>query len=110
MAGGAIAFVPSASAPSAAEAPSIVSNIPAGYRDWRLISTAHEEANTIFPGYTATKFASHIRDVDLRAQLEKSGEAFAMSPEAVAAAIAHAIDQPDGVNVGEIVLRSTVQP
>jgi NADP-dependent 3-hydroxy acid dehydrogenase YdfG len=67
-------------------------------------------ATTIFPGYTATRFASHIRDVDLRAQLEKSGEAFAMSPEAVAAAIAHAIDQPDGVNVGEIVLRSTAQP
>jgi len=67
-------------------------------------------ATTIFPGYTATRFASHIRDVDLRAQLEKSGEAFAMPPEAVAAAIAHAIDQPDGVNVGEIVLRSTAQP
>jgi NADP-dependent 3-hydroxy acid dehydrogenase YdfG len=32
---------------------------------------------------------------------EKSGEAFAMAPGAVAAAIAHAIDQPDGVNVGE---------
>src|SRR5881392_1896178 len=46
MAGGAIAFVPSASAPSAAEASSIVvTKTPAGYRDWRLISVAHEEAN-----------------------------------------------------------------
>jgi len=67
-------------------------------------------ATTIFPGYTATNFASHVRDKDLRAQLEKSGEALAMPPEAVAAAIAHAIDQPDGVNVGEIVMRSTAQP
>jgi NADP-dependent 3-hydroxy acid dehydrogenase YdfG len=67
-------------------------------------------ATTIFPGYTATNFSSHVRDEDLRAQLEKSGEAFAMPPEAVAAAIAHAIDQPDGVNVGEIVMRSTAQP
>ena len=46
MAGGAIAFVTSASAPSAAEASSIVvTKIPAGYRDWKLISVAHEEAN-----------------------------------------------------------------
>jgi NADP-dependent 3-hydroxy acid dehydrogenase YdfG len=67
-------------------------------------------AAIIFPGYTATNFASHVRDKDLRAQLEKSGEALAMPPEAVAAAIAHAIDQPDGVNVGEIVMRSTAQP
>jgi NADP-dependent 3-hydroxy acid dehydrogenase YdfG len=67
-------------------------------------------ATTIFPGYTATNFASHVRDEDLRVQLEKSGEAFAMAPGAVAAAIAHAIDQPDGVNVGEIVMRSTAQP
>jgi NADP-dependent 3-hydroxy acid dehydrogenase YdfG len=67
-------------------------------------------ATTIFPGYTATNFASHVRDEDVRARLEKAGEAFAMPPEAVAAAIAHAIDQPDGVNVGEIVIRSTAQP
>src|SRR5580765_3199755 len=46
MAGGAIAFLPSASAPSAAEASSnVVTTIPAGYRDWKLISVAHEEAN-----------------------------------------------------------------
>ena len=67
-------------------------------------------ATTIFPGYTATNFANHVRDAGLRAQLEKSGEAFAMPSETVAAAIAYAIDQPDGVNIGEIVLRSTAQP
>jgi len=79
------------------------------------MSTRHEIAGelrvtTIFPGYTATNFASRVRKEDLRAQLEKSGEAFAMPPEAVAAAIAHAIDQPDGLNVAEIVMRSTGQP
>ena len=79
------------------------------------MSTRHEIAGelrvtTIFPGYTATNFASRVRKEDLRAQPEKSGEAFAMPPEAVAAAIAHAIDQPDGVNVAEIVMRSTGQP
>jgi NADP-dependent 3-hydroxy acid dehydrogenase YdfG len=67
-------------------------------------------STTIFPGYTATNFASHVRDDGLRAQLEKAGEAFAMPPEAVAAAIGHAIDQPDEVNIGEIVMRSRAQP
>ena len=42
---GAIAFVTPASTSSAAETSSIVTKIPAGYRDWRLISVAHEEAN-----------------------------------------------------------------
>ena len=46
MAVGATAFVPSASAPPAAEASSnLVTTIPVGYRDWKLISVAHEEAN-----------------------------------------------------------------
>jgi hypothetical protein len=46
MAGGAVAFIASASARSAAEASSIfITKIPAGYRDWKLISVAHEEAN-----------------------------------------------------------------
>ena len=46
MASGAVAFMASASARSAVNASSIfVTKIPAGYRDWKLISVAHEEAN-----------------------------------------------------------------
>src|SRR5215467_11598653 len=46
MAGGAIGSMASASARSSAGAPSIfVTSIPAGYRDWKLISVANEEAN-----------------------------------------------------------------
>ena len=33
-----------------------------------------------------------------------------MTPDAVAEAIAYALAQPDGVNVGEIVVRSAAQP
>jgi NADP-dependent 3-hydroxy acid dehydrogenase YdfG len=33
-----------------------------------------------------------------------------MPPEAVAQAMAYAIEQPDGVNVGEIVVRPAAQP
>jgi NADP-dependent 3-hydroxy acid dehydrogenase YdfG len=65
---------------------------------------------TIYPGYTDTNFADHVRDVDLRAQLKEAGDSYAMSPKSVAAAIAHAIEQPEDVTVGEIVIRSRAQP
>src|SRR5215510_11296215 len=43
---GAVALISSASAQSAEEAsPNFITTIPAGYRDWKLISVAHEEAN-----------------------------------------------------------------
>jgi len=45
MAGGAVAFIASASARSADASSTFVTKIPAGYRDWKLISVAHEEAN-----------------------------------------------------------------
>jgi hypothetical protein len=46
MAGGVMAVMASASARSIADTPSIfITKIPGGYRDWRLISVAHEEAN-----------------------------------------------------------------
>jgi NADP-dependent 3-hydroxy acid dehydrogenase YdfG len=64
----------------------------------------------ISPGYTATDFPSHVRDADLRARLERSRDELAMPPEAVAQAMAYAIEQPDGVNVGEIVVRPAAQP
>jgi NADP-dependent 3-hydroxy acid dehydrogenase YdfG len=64
----------------------------------------------ILPGYTNTDFPSHIRDLKLRAQMEQSREQFAMSPDAVARAITYAIDEPDQVNIGEIVVRPAAQP
>lgn len=64
----------------------------------------------ILPGFTDTRFPDHVRDAELRSQLEQAAERFAMPPEAVARAIAYAIDQPDELNVGEITIRSTAQP
>ena len=46
MAGGVFDRIFSASAQSAGDAsPIFITEIPAGYRDWKLISVAHEEAN-----------------------------------------------------------------
>ena len=64
----------------------------------------------ISPGFTDTNFAGHVRNEGVKAQLEQAGKAFAMPPESIARAIGYAIDQPDDLNVGEIVLRSTAQP
>jgi NADP-dependent 3-hydroxy acid dehydrogenase YdfG len=59
---------------------------------------------TLTPGFTATGFADHIQDDTLRKQIAAGG-AIAMPPEA----IAYAIGQPAGVNIGEIVIRPTAQ-
>ena len=64
----------------------------------------------ISPGFTDTNFVSHVKDDVLRAQLEQAGSKFAMPAKAVAQAIAYAIDQPDSLNIGEIIVRSTAQP
>ena len=59
-------------------------------------------ATMICPGATTTEFVS---DSKAREQIA----AISMPPDAVAEAIAYALEQPDSVNVGEIVVRSAAQ-
>ena len=63
----------------------------------------------ISPGMTSTNFAESVTDPVARAELEQRRDDIAMPPAAVARAIAFAIDQPPGVDVGEIVVRPTAQ-
>jgi NADP-dependent 3-hydroxy acid dehydrogenase YdfG len=63
----------------------------------------------ISPGMTSTNFAESVTDPVARAELEQRRDAIAMPPAAVARAIAFAIEQPPGVDVGEIVVRPTAQ-
>jgi NADP-dependent 3-hydroxy acid dehydrogenase YdfG len=63
----------------------------------------------ISPGMTATNFADSITDPAAKAGLEQRRDEIAMPPDAVARAIAFAIEQPPGVDVGEIVVRPTAQ-
>jgi NADP-dependent 3-hydroxy acid dehydrogenase YdfG len=58
----------------------------------------------ISPGMTATNSDS-ITDPDVLAGMAE----YAMPPDAVARAIAYAIGQPAGVDVGEVVIRPTAQ-
>jgi NADP-dependent 3-hydroxy acid dehydrogenase YdfG len=62
----------------------------------------------ITPGMTRTDFAGDISNPEVRAQIAAS-KALAMPPDAIARAIAFAIEQPDGVDVGEVIVRPTAQ-
>jgi NADP-dependent 3-hydroxy acid dehydrogenase YdfG len=63
----------------------------------------------ISPGMTRTNFADAMTSPEVKAQLEKRRDATAMPPDAIARAIAFAIEQPAGVDVGEVVVRPTAQ-
>ncbi len=63
----------------------------------------------ISPGFVNTNFINVVTNPELKAQLTAARDTFAMPPAAVARAIAFAIEQPDDVDVGEIVIRPTAQ-
>ncbi len=64
----------------------------------------------ISPGFTNTDFISSTRDPGELASLTARRDAMAMSPQAVAETIAFAMTQPDSIDVGEVIVRPTLQP
>ena len=63
----------------------------------------------ISPGFVHTNFAEAVTNPEVKTQLEQSRDKFAMPPEAIARAVAFAIEQPADVDVGEIIVRPTAQ-
>jgi NADP-dependent 3-hydroxy acid dehydrogenase YdfG len=63
----------------------------------------------VSPGFTNTDGVGAGGSPEVAAALLAQRDAIAMPPEAVARAVAFAIEQPDGVDVGEIVIRPTAQ-
>lgn len=63
----------------------------------------------VSPGFTATEGVTKTDDPEQRAELEARMNAIAMPADAVAAAVAYAIAQPPGVDVGEVIIRPTAQ-
>ncbi|MCJ8517359.1 NADP-dependent 3-hydroxy acid dehydrogenase YdfG [Pseudorhizobium tarimense] len=64
----------------------------------------------ISPGFIDTSFAdATIADPQIRAAILKRKEELAISPIAIARAIAFAIEQPSDVEIGSIVVRPTAQ-
>ncbi|MEU3713302.1 SDR family oxidoreductase [Streptomyces catenulae] len=63
----------------------------------------------ISPGFTHTEGVGKGASPETAAALVRQRDEIAMPPSAVAAAIGFAIEQPPGVDVGEIVVRPTAQ-
>ncbi|MCV7413441.1 oxidoreductase [Mycobacterium florentinum] len=64
---------------------------------------------SISPGFVDTELDSSIDDAALREQVRRTMNDFGIPPEAVARAIAFAIEQPDDVEIGDITIRPTIQ-
>ncbi len=64
----------------------------------------------VSPGFIDTSFAdSSITDPDVKAMINQQRERLAISPNAIACAIAFAIEQPEDVEIGSVVVRPTAQ-
>jgi NADP-dependent 3-hydroxy acid dehydrogenase YdfG len=63
----------------------------------------------VSPGFTDTEFVGGVVDEAVRAGYVARRDEMAMPPDAVARAIVFALEQPPGVDVGEIVVRPTAQ-
>lgn len=63
----------------------------------------------ISPGFIRTDFAEPMTNPEVKAQILAARDKIAIPPEAIARAIAFAIEQPADVDVGEIVVRPTAQ-
>jgi NADP-dependent 3-hydroxy acid dehydrogenase YdfG len=65
--------------------------------------------STVSPGFVGTDFAAGVRSPGVRAQLLAQRDRIAIPPAAIARAVAYVIEQPDDVDVNEVVVRPTCQ-
>lgn len=63
----------------------------------------------VSPGFVGTDFLESVPDADLRRKMLEMRDQIALTPDAVARAILFAVEQPDEVDINEIVLRPTAQ-
>jgi NADP-dependent 3-hydroxy acid dehydrogenase YdfG len=63
----------------------------------------------ISPGAVATELPRHITDAPSAAGIQKFYEGFAIPADAFARAVAFAINQPDNVDVNEVLFQPTRQ-
>jgi len=76
----------------------------------RQESGRHLRVTEVSPGFVDTSFADRsITNPDVKAAILKRKEEIAISPDAIARAVAFAIEQPDDVEIGSIVVRPTAQ-
>ena len=64
---------------------------------------------SVSPGFIRTNLADSMTNQEMRSQILDRMDEIAISPEAIARAIAFAIEQPTDVDVNEIIVRPTAQ-
>ncbi len=75
----------------------------------RQESGANLRVTGISPGFVKTNIAESITDPAAKAAIIEKMDRIAITPDAIARAVAFAIDQPDDVDVNDIVVRPTAQ-
>ena len=63
----------------------------------------------ISPGFVDTELTEYIKDEATRSAIKEKIAKIAITPDAIAGAVVYAISQPDNVDVGDIVIRPSVQ-
>jgi NADP-dependent 3-hydroxy acid dehydrogenase YdfG len=63
----------------------------------------------VSPGAVRTEFVDHISSAEARERVVAARDTFAIPPDAIARAIAYAVEQPADVDVNEVVVRPTAQ-
>ena len=63
----------------------------------------------ISPGFVNTELTDHIKDEPTRAAIKQKAATIAITPNTIADAVIFAISQPASVDVGDIVIRPSVQ-
>lgn len=63
----------------------------------------------ISPGFVNTELTDHIKDLATRLAIKEKAATIAISPQAIASAVVYAISQPDNVDIGDIVIRPSIQ-
>lgn len=63
----------------------------------------------ISPGVVKTQLAGSIKNEQMKQAIEENMEMFGISPAAVANAVLYAMEQPADVEIGDIVIRPSVQ-
>ena len=69
----------------------------------------HLRVTEVSPGFVDTGVSDTIDDPSVRAGIEKRKREIAIGPDAIARAVAFAIEQPADVEIGSIVVRPTAQ-
>jgi len=63
----------------------------------------------ISPGFVKTELADNMKNPVVKEAIREKAAKIAISPDAIAGAVVYAISQPDNVDVGDIVIRPSVQ-